>query len=47
MSPKRLQRKKAVQYTVDIILEINCRDGTVVPIRALLDTGTTSTIILR
>jgi hypothetical protein len=35
-----------VQYTVDIIVEIKNRDGTVVPMRALLDTGTTSRIIL-
>jgi hypothetical protein len=34
-------------YTVDIIVEIKNRDGTVVPIRSLPDTGTTSTIILR
>jgi hypothetical protein len=47
MSQKRLQRKKLVRYTADIIVEIKNRNGTVVPIRALLDTGTTSTIILR
>jgi hypothetical protein len=35
-----------VQYTADIIVEIKNRDDTVVPMRALLDTGTTSTIIL-
>jgi hypothetical protein len=39
--------KKPVQYTADIIVEIKNRDGTVVPIRALLDTGTTDNIILR
>jgi hypothetical protein len=39
--------KLPVQYNADIIVEIKNRDGTVVPIRALLDTGTTSTIILR
>jgi hypothetical protein len=39
--------KKPVQYTADIIVKIKNRDGTVVPITALLDTGTTSTIILR
>jgi hypothetical protein len=39
--------KRPVQYTADIIVEIKNRDGTVVPIRALMDTGTTSTIILR
>jgi hypothetical protein len=36
-----------VQYTADIIVEIKNRDGTVVPMRALLDIGTTATIILR
>jgi hypothetical protein len=41
------QEKKPVQNTADIIVKIKNRDGTVVPIRALLDTGTTSTIILR
>jgi hypothetical protein len=44
--PKAAPEKKPVQYTADIIVEIKSRDGTVVPIRALLDTGTTSTIIL-
>jgi hypothetical protein len=38
---------KPVQYAADIIVEIKNRDGTVVPMRALLDAGTTSTIILR
>jgi hypothetical protein len=36
-----------VQYTVDIIVEIKNRDRTVVPMRALQDTGTTATIILK
>jgi hypothetical protein len=45
--PEEELDKKPVQYTADIIVEIKNRDGTVVPIRALLDTGTTSTIILR
>jgi predicted aspartyl protease len=45
--PEAGPEKKPVQYTLDIIVEIKNRDGTVVPIRALLDTGTTSTIILR
>jgi hypothetical protein len=43
--PEKAQENKPVQYTTDIIVEINNRDGTVVPMRALLDTGTTSTII--
>jgi hypothetical protein len=45
--PEESPQKKTVQYTANIIVEIENRDGTVVPIRALLDTGTTSTIILR
>jgi hypothetical protein len=45
--PETAQENKPVQYTSHIILEIKNRDGTVVPMIALLDTGTTSTIILR
>jgi hypothetical protein len=45
--PEEVPEKKPVQYTAHIIVEINNREGTVVPIRSLLDTGTTSTIILR
>jgi hypothetical protein len=45
--PEEAQENKPVQYTADIIVEIKNRDGTVVPMRALLDTGTTATIILR
>jgi hypothetical protein len=45
--PEKAQESVPVQYTADIIVEIKNRDGTVVPMRALLDTGTTATIILR
>jgi hypothetical protein len=45
--PEEAQENKPVQYTADIILEIKQIDGTVVPMRALLDTGTTATITLR
>jgi hypothetical protein len=45
--PEAAPEKKPVQYTADIIIEIKNRDGTVVPMRALLDTGTTATIISR
>jgi hypothetical protein len=45
--PEAAQKNIPVQYTADIIVEIKNRYGTVVPMRALLDTGTTSTIILR
>jgi hypothetical protein len=45
--PENAQENVPVQYTADIIVEIKNRDGTVVPMTALLDTGTTATIILR
>jgi hypothetical protein len=45
--PEEAQENVPVQYTADIIVEIKNRDGTVVPMRAFLDTGTTATIILR
>jgi hypothetical protein len=45
--PEKAQENVPVQYTADIIVEIKNRDGTLVPMRALLDTGTTATIILR
>jgi hypothetical protein len=45
--PGAAQENKPVQYTADIILEIKNRDGEVVPMRALLDTGTTAAVILR
>jgi hypothetical protein len=45
--PEEAQENTPIQYTADIIVEIKNRDGTVVTMRALLDTGTTSTIILR
>jgi hypothetical protein len=45
--PEKSQENVPVQYTADIIVEIKNRDGTVVPMRALLDTGIIATIILR
>jgi hypothetical protein len=45
--PEEAQENNPVQYTADIIVEIKNRDGTVVPTRALLDTGATATIVLR
>jgi hypothetical protein len=45
--PEAAPEKKPVQYTVDVIVEIKNRDGIVVPMRALLDTSTTATIMLR
>jgi hypothetical protein len=41
------QENIPVQYNADIVVEIKHRYGTVVPMRALLDTRTTATIILR
>jgi hypothetical protein len=43
---EKAQENVPVQYTADIIVEIKNRDGTVVPMRAVLDTGATATIIL-
>jgi hypothetical protein len=43
--PEAAPENKPVQYTADIIVEIKNRDGTVVPMRALLETGTTCTIL--
>jgi hypothetical protein len=45
--PEKAQENVPVQYTANIIVEIKHRDGTVVPMRALLDTCSTATIILR
>jgi hypothetical protein len=44
--PEKAQENVPVQYTADIIVEINNRDGTVVPMRALLDIGTTNDVHL-
>jgi hypothetical protein len=44
--PEKAKENVPVQYTADIIVEIKNRYGTVVPMRALLHTGTTATIIL-
>jgi hypothetical protein len=44
--PGKDQKNVPVQYTAGSIVEIKNRDGTVVNMRALLDTGTTSNIIL-
>ena len=43
--PKKKQ--KSEHYSAEIIVEIVNRHGETVPIRALLDTGTSSTIVLR
>jgi hypothetical protein len=45
--PEKAQENVPVQFTADIIVEIKNRDGTVVPMRAMLDTGTTATIVVK
>jgi hypothetical protein len=45
--PEEAQENRPVQYTADIIVEIKNRNHTMVPINALLDTGTIVYIILR
>jgi hypothetical protein len=45
--PEKAQENIPVQYTAEIIVQIKNRYGTVLPMRALPDTGTTATIILR
>ena len=45
---QKVEEKSEQNYfTTDIIVEIKNRDGNIVPIHALLDTGTTATILLR
>ena len=46
-SNRPAKRQKKQHYSAEIIVEIEDRNGDLVPIRALLDTGTSSTIILR
>jgi len=45
LRPKK--KSKHTHYSADVVVEIENRDGERVPIRALLDTGTSATIILR
>jgi hypothetical protein len=45
--PEEAEENMPVQYNAYIIVKIKNRDGTVVPMRALLDTATTATIVLR
>jgi hypothetical protein len=41
------KKVKSKHYTSEVIVEIENREGEIVPIRALLDTGTSSTLLLR
>ncbi len=46
-SRRPTKKTKNSHYSADLIVEIEDRNGDVVPIRCLLDTGTSSTILLR
>ena len=41
------KKPKMTHYTTEVIVEIQYRHGKTVPIRCLLDTGTSATIVLR
>jgi len=41
------KKRRAKKYTAEMVAEMEDRDGNVVPVRCLLDTGTTATIVLR
>ena len=41
------KKQRTGKYTGEVVVEILDRDGNLVPIRALLDTGTSSSILLR
>jgi transposase InsO family protein len=47
LEPNRQKRQKTEHYTAELVAEIEDRNGKIVPIRALIDTGTTATIVLR
>jgi len=42
-----VKRRRTMQLTPEIIVEITDKKGKIVPIRALLDTGTSATLLLR
>ena len=46
-SPRGTKRAKKTHLSPEIVVEIEDRKGDLVPIRALLDTGTTATILLK
>jgi hypothetical protein len=41
------KRSKKTHYSAEVVVEIEDRHGNLVPIRALIDTGTSSSIVLR
>jgi hypothetical protein len=43
----RKKKQKVMHYSAEILVEIQDRNGEYVPIRALLDTGTSATLLLR
>ena len=46
-STRPQKKSKKEHYTAEVIIEIEDRDGNLVPARGLLDTGTTSSLLLR
>ena len=46
-SNRRSKRAKAQHYTAEVVVDIRTDNGNIVPVRALLDTGTSSTLVLR
>ena len=46
-SSRPQKKSKKGHYTAEVIVEIEDRDGNLVPARGLLDTGTTSSLLLR
>jgi hypothetical protein len=47
LKPPPQKKHKTGHYTAEIIIEIKYRNDKIAPIRALLDTGTSSSIVLR
>jgi hypothetical protein len=41
------KKTKSTHYSAEVLVELEDRDGNIVPIRALLDTGTSATLLLR
>ena len=46
-TPPKQKKSKTIHYTAEVIIEIKDQDGVLTPIRVLLDTGTSHTIVLQ
>ena len=46
-SSRKAKKQRTVKYTAETVVEIEDRYGKIVPIRCLVDTGTSDTIVLR